>query len=336
MNGRQRCLAAIRGQAVDRAPVFPLLMFLAADRAGIPYRRFATEGRALAEAQLRVGESFELDALTACSDAFRLASDLGADMIYPEEATPYSRKPLVSGEADLARLAPVDPLRRGGRLADRVAAVAELARAVGAHTLVLGWVDMPFAEACSACGVADFLTMLYDSPALAHKLLEFLTPQVIAFSLAQLEAGAPMIGAGDAAASLVSPAFYREFALPYERRVVEAVHARGGLLKLHICGNTTALLPDMLELDADLYNVDHLVDLAAALDCFGSGGRCIKGNLDPAAELAFATPEQAQASALQRLQRAAGARYMLSAGCEVPASVSDATFRAFCRAPRLA
>ena len=332
MNGRERCLAAIRGGAVDRVPVFPLLMFLAADRSGLSYRRYATDGRALAEAQLKARELFGLDAITACSDAFRIAADLGADMCYPEEATPYSRKPLVREAADLRRLQAPDPLARGGRMADRVAAVAELVRSAGEDTLVLGWVDMPFAEACSVCGVAEFLTLLYDSPGLAHDLLEFLTSPVIDFGLAQLEAGAPMIGAGDAAASLVSPAFYREFALPYERRVVEAVHACRGLIKLHICGNTTALLPDMIALGADLYNVDHLVDFTTALESYGAAGRCFKGNLDPASELAFATPAQAQAAARDRIRRAAGARYMLSAGCEVPATVSDQTFRAFCSA----
>jgi uroporphyrinogen-III decarboxylase len=56
LNGRERCLAAIRGGAVDRTPLFPLLMFLAADRSGISYRRFATDGRALAEAQLKARE----------------------------------------------------------------------------------------------------------------------------------------------------------------------------------------------------------------------------------------------------------------------------------------
>jgi uroporphyrinogen-III decarboxylase len=71
MNGRQRCLAALRGEPVDRTPVFPLLMFLAADRLGISYRRYATDGSALAEAQLKARERFELDAITACSDGTR-------------------------------------------------------------------------------------------------------------------------------------------------------------------------------------------------------------------------------------------------------------------------
>lgn len=338
MNGRQRCLAALGGEPVDRTPVFPLLMFLAADRLGISYRRYATDGRALAEAQLKVRERFELDAITACSDAFRITADLGASMRFPEQATPYCAQPLVRSEADLRRLRRPDPLAAGSRMADRIAAVAEMVRAAGSDTLVLGWVDLPFAEACSVCGLADFMVLLYDSPKLAHALLEFLTEVVIDFCRAQLETGAPMIGAGDAAASLVSPKLYREFALPYERRVVEAVHERDALLKLHICGNTTALLPDMLDAGADLYNVDHLVDFDLALQRYGRAGRCFKGNLDPAGDLVFASASHAEREAVKRVRLASrtGARYMLSAGCEVPATVHDEVFEAFCRAPRRA
>ncbi len=88
MNGRERCLAAVRGEQVDRAPVFPLLMLLAADRARIAYREYATSAGALARAQLQVRDQFDLDAVTACSDAFRITADLGAEMAYPEETPP--------------------------------------------------------------------------------------------------------------------------------------------------------------------------------------------------------------------------------------------------------
>ena len=56
MGGKNRCLTAICGGTPDRVPVFPLLMFLAADRAQISYRTFASDGRALAEAQLQMME----------------------------------------------------------------------------------------------------------------------------------------------------------------------------------------------------------------------------------------------------------------------------------------
>ncbi len=237
---------------------------------------------------------------------------------------------------DLLRLPRPDPSSAGSRMADRVAAVAEMHRAAGQECLVVGWVDMPFAEACSICGVSEFLLMLVLEPALAHRILRFLTGLVIEFALAQVEAGAPMIGAGDAAASLISPAMYGEFALPYEQQVASAVHNVGGLVKLHICGNTSLLLEAMVESGCDLFNVDHMVDFQRARDVYRAAGKCYKGNLNPVTDLLQATPDHCRQRALERLRLARATPFMLSAGCEIPAGVADDVFRAFCQAPRSA
>ncbi len=330
--GKDRCLTAICGGRCDRVPVFPLLMFFAADRAGLSYRTFATDGAAFAEAQLKMMERFGLDAITACSDAFRLSADLGGEMAYPEDKPPYLARPLVTCAADIDRLGRPDP--SAGRQGDRVGAVRRMARAAGPRALVLGWVEMPFAEACDLCGLSEFMMLLTDEPAAAHRLLDLVTRHEIAFALAQIEAGAVMIGAGDAAASLISPEMYREFALPYERRVADAVHAAGGLVKLHICGNTAALLNDMPASGADLFNVDHLVDFDAACNAYGAAGVAFKGNLDPVSELMQSTPERCRAACRERITRARGLRYLLSAGCEIPAATPDAVFEAFCTAWR--
>ncbi len=334
MNSKQRCLAALSGEPVDRVPVFPLLMFFAQKRLGVSYREFATNGHVMAEAQINIRDTFGVDAITACSDAFRITADLGADMVFPENQTPFAASPLVVSRGDLNRLARPDPLDPKTRMNDRVRATQEMVRAVGDTCLVLGWVDMPFAEACSICGVSAFMLMLYDDPLLAHELLEYLTPIVIDFCLAQLEVGTPMIGAGDAAASLLSPKMYREFALPYEQRVCAAVHEAGGMVKLHICGNTTNILDDMVHTEADLFNVDHVVDFSMARRVYGGAQVCFKGNLNPVADMLQSAPEVCQAQALNCIQRAAGTRYMLSAGCEVPGDTSDEVFKAFCEAPQ--
>ncbi len=333
MNSKERCLAAIQDRPVDRVPVFPLIMFLAADRFGVAYRYYATQGHVLAEAQLKLYETYGVDAITACSDAYRLSADLGGQMVYPEDKTPYLAHPLVIAESDLAKLARPDPLKPGGRMADRCLATREMVQAVGTECLVLGWVDMPFAEACSLVGVSQFMLMLTEQPGLAHRLLEFLTTAVIDFALVQIDAGAPMIGAGDAAASLISARMYREFALPYEQQIFDAVHRAGGLGKLHICGKTAHLLKDMVQSGADLFNVDHLVDLNQARQVYEKAGRCYKGNLNPVEDMLQATPETCQRAALECLKQASGSPYILSAGCEVPAAVSDEVFMAFCQAP---
>jgi uroporphyrinogen-III decarboxylase len=97
MTNRERFMATLKGESADRIPVFPLLMFFAANRAGITYREYATNGKAMAEAQLRVQEQFDLDAITACSDAFRISADLGGDMVYPETNPPSAASPIVYG-----------------------------------------------------------------------------------------------------------------------------------------------------------------------------------------------------------------------------------------------
>jgi uroporphyrinogen decarboxylase len=101
LTSKERTLAALRGEPVDRTPVFPLLMFLAADRFKVPYRLYAANGHILAEAQLLIRSRFGVDAITACSDAFRLSADLGGDMVYPEGKTPYLARPLITSEDSL-------------------------------------------------------------------------------------------------------------------------------------------------------------------------------------------------------------------------------------------
>ena len=152
MNNRERCVAAIKGNPVDRIPIFPLLMFFAQHRLGITYREFATNGHALADAQLNVQDKFNLDVITACSDAYRVTADLGAEMVYPQDKPPFAACPLIKNESDIKKLGHPDPLMKGSRMADRALGVKCMADAIGKKCLVLGWADMPFAEACSLCG----------------------------------------------------------------------------------------------------------------------------------------------------------------------------------------
>jgi len=126
---------------------------------------------------------------------------------------------------------------------------------------------------------------------------------------------------------------YEEFVLPYQQRVCAALHAAGAPVKLHICGDTRALLPLMARSGADLFNVDHLVPLARAREVYGAAGVAYKGNLDPVADIMQATPDACRAAALRCIQEARGTKYMLSAGCEIPAATPDEVFRAFCEAP---
>jgi len=316
----------MRGIPGDKPPVFPLLMSFAAKRHGISYRTFASNSSALAEAQLKAAEMFGLDAVTACSDAFRVSADYGGAVVFPEDGPPYLSEPLIKNAHDIKQIKKKN-IFCGSRMTERARSVKEMAHAAGGGAMVLGWVDMPFAEACSFCGVQNFMLMLYDEPKLAHDLLSFLTEIVIEFSSAQLEY-TEMVGAGDAAASLVSAAQYREFALPYEQRVAEAAHKAGGMVKLHICGDTLRLLPDIVKSGCDLFNVDHMVPLDEAAKIYAANKKAFKGNADPVL-LLTQTPDECFETALRCIKTAEGMPYMLSAGCEIPAGITDENFAAF-------
>ena len=66
----------IDGRPVDHLPLMPITMMFAADRAGVPYRDYATDHRVLAEAQMRTAEKFGFDYVSAISDPAREAADL--------------------------------------------------------------------------------------------------------------------------------------------------------------------------------------------------------------------------------------------------------------------
>lgn len=110
---------------------------------------------------------------------------------------------------------------------------------------------------------------------------------------------------------------YREFALPYQKKIVEAVHAAGGRTKLHICGNTTAVLPYMIETGTDIVDLDWMVDLRRAKEIIGGRNTVISGNYDPVAVLLQGTPGSVRESVLA-CRAAVPSNYISSAGCEVP------------------
>ena len=165
-------------------------------------------------------------------------------------------------------------------------------------------------------------------------LLEILTEQAILFARAQVGAGADIIGLGDAIASLVSPPMYRRFALPCERRIFAAVRQAGAIPRLHICGNTSRLVPDMLSSGADIVDLDWMVDLGAAASAASAADApALCGNFDPVRVLLNGTPDGVRA-AVRACAGSGGARWFCMAGCEVPDGTPDANIRAIAEALR--
>jgi len=316
--GRSLVLAHLDGRPVDRLPAMPITMMFAARLAGIPYREYCTDHRLLARAQAEVAARFGFDHVSAISDPAREAVDLGAPVTWFADQPPAldDTNALLADPARLASLRIADPLG-GGRMTDRIRGI-ELLRELAPDLLVEGWVEGPCAEGADLRGINTIMLDFGDDPAFVTDLFDFATRQAIAFARAQVDAGADIVGIGDAAASLVGPVIYRETVLPFERQLVDAIHGMGARVRLHICGNTRRSVADMATLGADIVDLDSMVPLEPARADAGPD-QVLLGNLNPVSELLSSTPEDV-ATRVAACHRETGSRFVVGAGCEVPAA----------------
>ncbi len=317
MNGYERVLAMIEGRPVDYLPNMPITMMFAADQIGQPYGRYARDHRVLVEGQLRTAEAFGFDYVSSISDPAREAADCGAMIHYFDDQPPAidETNALLADKSVLARLKAPDPLG-GGRMHDRVQANALLREKVGGELLIEGWIEGPCAEAADLRGINRLMLDFYDAPRFVRDLFEFVLDMELRFAKVQVEAGVDTIGIGDAAASLVGPQIYEEFVWPYEKRMVDALHAMGTRVRLHICGNTSRILQGMGRLGCEIVDLDFKASVAKGREAMGPN-QVLLGNLDPVQVLRNGTPESITAAVAQ-CHREAGSRYIVGAGCEVP------------------
>ncbi len=333
MNGHQRITAMIEGRQVDRLPLMPITMMFAADQIGVPYGQYTSDYRTLVEAQLATAARFDFDYVSCISDPAREAADCGARVQFFPDQPPTADEvhSLLADKTKLAGLQVPDPLG-GGRMHDRVQAAALFRERVGTEKLIEGWIEGPCAEAADLRGINRLMTDFFDDPPFVRDLFEFCVEMGLQFARAQFEAGAELMGVGDAAASLVGPQIYHEFVLPYERRLIDGLHAMGARVRLHICGNIGRIVEDIGTLGCELVDVDSMVPLARCREAMGPD-QVLTGNVDPVKVLRNGTPESIT-EALRECHRQAGNRYIVAAGCEVPRDTSEANLRAMCEFAR--
>ena len=169
---------------------------------------------------------------------------------------------------------------------------------------------------------------LLDDEAFAADLMARCVDTGNDFARAQIAAGADTIGIGDAIASQVSPDQYERLILPHEQRPVRAVRDLGALVRLHICGNITHLLPGLGSLPIDILDVDHMVDMGAVRQAVGATV-ALAGNIDPAAGVRFGRPAGIREQ-IGEAYRRVGNPFMVCAGCEIPSGTPAENLKALC------
>jgi uroporphyrinogen decarboxylase len=316
MNSMDRFRQRLLGQPVDRPPNFDIMMTFAAHYIEQPLSRYYSDYRTLGDANLAVQAAFHLDLVQVISDPYREASDFGVPINFPYDGLPLRQDTLLKHEKDIFRLNPPDPIS-GPRMSDRIKAIRYLKNKVGSRIPVMGWVEGAFAEANVLRGDSKLLVDVYDRPEWVEELLDICVKVEISFARAQVEAGADIIGLGDAIASQISRQMYTKFALPYQQKIFSAIHDLGAVTRLHICGNTTHLLDLFPNTGADIVDLDWMVDINQAAKVFGKDGPAICGNFDPVRVMLNGDPEIVKKFTRHCLDQG-GQNLFSGAGCEIP------------------
>ena len=317
MTALERMKSLFDGNPTDRLLLQPICMTFAARVAGVPYYDYVTDYRVLVETQLRAVEKFGLDVVTLCSDPAREAADCGTEVHwFPDQPPAHDpQNSLLKQKWQLRTLKQPDPLG-GGRMHDRVKGAELFRKEIGGDVPILGWIEGPMAEAADLRGINEIMLDVSDDPEFVRDLFEFIAEMEIAFARAQIEAGVDVMGIGDAAASLVGRRVYRELVLPFERRMIDAIHEMGCAVRLHICGNVNHLLDDIATLDLEMIDIDCLTDIRLAREKLPQHV-AVLGNMDPVRYLLNGTPDEVLAK-LKSDHETIGPFYVAGPGCEVP------------------
>jgi MtaA/CmuA family methyltransferase len=331
VNSYERVMNRLHGKPIDRVPNFDIIMGFGAHYVGATLSQYLLDHHYMVKSNLAMVSDFDIDILQTLTDPFRESVDFGLEVEFPEDGLPKRIRPLLAPGDDLKNVPLIEP-SSGRRMSDRIEAVRMLHEQANKVVPVMGWVEGAMAEANDLLSDSIMMTTFYDAPEWLTALMERITEVEITFARIQIDAGADIIGLGDAIASIVSPGMYRQFALPYEKRIFAAVHEKGALARLHICGNTSKILPDMLASGADFIDIDWMVDFAKAAETFGERASPV-GNFDPVSVMYSGSEQTIEEAALHCLT-VGGSRSFSAAGCEIPDGTPPKNLRIHARVLR--
>jgi uroporphyrinogen decarboxylase len=339
LTSRERVLHAIRRQPLDRIPVGPTIadsaLFL---HGGMTVREFATDARKMLEAQLRAFELAPRDIIFVGCDNYYIAEGFGCGIAHPEDELPYQETAPVSID-EIERIYDLevpDP-SRDGRMGVFLEVIARLRQELGDTVAIRSSGTGPTSLASYLVGTQDFLTYLGmieadlggNEEAIRHAF-ELAAEALIAFHGAALAAGADILHCGDSLASLdmISPRMYEKYAWAYEKKVIEADRANGGITLLHICGNMDRVIPLMGATGADLVEIDHKTNLARAKKLIGET-TCLIGNVDPVTIMLEGSVDEIRQDCLRCIESAGSPNggFILGTGCHVARSTPAESLR---------
>ena len=321
MNKRERVMAALAGQPVDRVPA----SFWGHDF----LREWSSQG--LADAMLESLRRYDWDYMKVNPRATYYAEAWGCRYRPSGDATrgPETVDFVVRSAGDLEKIRAVDV--GGGPFAEQLEALRLIGRALGGEAPFIQTVFSPLSVVGRIANGDREVIRRYmrEAPQALHGALAAVADTLAAYGRACLDAGASGIffattewGTYDNATAEQ----YQEFGRPYDLRVLEAVQG-AEMNVLHVCRPR-----NMFDLLAD-YPV-HVINWAAGepgnpslREGLARSKLAVMGGV-AVTTVAKGTPDTVRAAVRQALSETGGRRFLLAPGCSIPPDTPEANLLA--------
>ena len=232
------------------------------------------------EVTLQPVRRVEVDAAILFSDLLLPLEPMGLPFDFVKGEGPQIERPIES-PADIDALKSFDPRVALSHVLETITVVQhELAGRVP----LIGFAGAPFTLASYAIegghsnNFARTKALMYGHPAAWHRLCDRFAAVVGDYLRAQIEAGVDAVQLFDSWVGVLSPADYREFALPHTRRIFDAIGRK--VPTIHFGTGTAAILAELAEAGGDVIGVDWRIPIDIAWQRIGFE-RGVQGNLDP-------------------------------------------------------
>jgi uroporphyrinogen decarboxylase len=231
-----------------------------------------------AEVTLQPVDILKVDAAILFSDILIPVEAMGMKLEFSESKGPILYNP-VRDESSLLRLRNLNPEEDVPFVADAIKLLLQQLKVP-----LIGFSGAPFTlatymiEGGSTKNFINSKRMMYQNPALFHKLMDKLTEAVIVYLHAQIDAGVAAVQIFDSWVGSLSPVDFNVYALPYVQKIVASIEKK--LPVIYFAFNGSAMLALVKQSGADVIGLDWRVEAADAVRTLGTGCS-IQGNMDP-------------------------------------------------------
>lgn len=261
----------------------------------------------------KLKEKFEPDIIFPLMDLSVEAEALGLEIKKPDNESYSVKEHPIKNSEDLKQLSIPD--LENSRLSVFIKVVEKMKKNLG-DTLIVAYVIGPYSLADLLSGTEDTAMNTIMQPEFLHETLEFTTKVIDDYGKAMIKAGADGVCILEPAGVLLSPQTYEEFSGNYVKKLKQSWES---LVFLHICGNTTNIIPKMVDTGCDGLSIDAPVDLVGVKNLIPDDVLVI-GNVNPVATIAYGSREDVEKESTALIEGMKDRKnYVLSSGCDIPA-----------------